>query len=353
MRAAKYMGEGRVVLDPSHAGQEPGEEEVRIRVAYSGICGTDLHVLHGHMDQRVTMPAVLGHEMSGRVESLGAAAARRSPKLKPGSPVTVMPLRWCGDCPTCRAGHQHICPQLDFIGIDTPGAMQELWNVPVHTVIPLPEDLDLAHAALIEPLAVAVHDVRRSRLGAGETAVVIGGGPIGQLISLVAQQAGASVVLAEPDAGRRRFAEEGGGRLVTVDPSAEDLAETVSAVTGGTGADVVFEVAGLPATALDAMRHARPRGRVVIVAIHPQPVPMDLHRMFWRELEVLGARVYEREDFEEAARLLAGGGIPAARLISDVVPLSEVPRAFARLSDSQAMKILVDVQGGKEHDAQL
>jgi 2-desacetyl-2-hydroxyethyl bacteriochlorophyllide A dehydrogenase len=215
--------------------------------------------------------------------------------------------------------------------------------VPASVVVPLPDGVSLKHAALVEPLAVASHDVRRSRLAAGETALVIGGGPIGQLIALVARETGAHVIVAEPNAQRREFARSNGA--VVVDPLNEDLAQVVEERTGGAGADVVFEVAGIAATALDATRHARTRGRVVMVAIHPQPVPIDLHRVFWRELELLGARVYEREDFDRAIALVAAGSVPADALISDVVPLERTLEAFESLTDARAMKVLVDVAG--------
>lgn len=339
MRAAKYIGGGRIEVGDAEA-IEPGAGEVRIRVAYNGICGTDLHIAQGHMDHRVPSPSPIGHEMSGVVEAVGAGV-----ELAVGAPVTVMPLDWCGDCPACAAGHQHICQNLVFVGIDSPGALQELWTVPASLVVPLPEGLALDHAALVEPLAVAVHDVRRSRLAAGETAVVIGGGPIGQLIAIVARATGAQVLLAEPDADRRAFAEAQGATVV--DPISGDLAALVQERTGGAGADVVFEVAGTRGTALDATSHAKVRGRVVFVAIHPEPVPVDLHRVFWRELEVLGARVYEREDFERAVDLLASGAVPADALITRVVQLDETQEAFDALLSAAAMKILVDVQGAR------
>lgn len=335
-RAAQYVGDKtiEVVTNESTA---PGAGEVQIRVAYCGICGTDLHILHGNMDHRVTTPQAIGHEMSGTIEAVGEGV-----ELTPGTNVTVMPLDWCGDCPACRAGHSHICQNLKFVGIETTGAMQELWTVPASLVIPLPDSLSLQHGALIEPLAVAAHDVRRARLTAGETALVIGGGPIGQLIALVAAQTGASVILAEPNEERRNFAARHGA--LTVDPISEDLSAIVQQETGGAGADVVFEVAGLAATALDATAHARTRGRVVMVAIHPQPVPLDLHRIFWRELEIIGARVYEREDFERAIALLNAGAIPADELISSTVSLADTAEAFATLEAGGALKVLIDVQ---------
>ena len=119
MRAACYIG-GRTLEVIAKEPGEPGDGEVAIDVAYTGICGTDLHILHGAMDARVTLPAVLGHEMSGTIAAIGNGVSGRSI----GERVTVMPLAPCGDCPACRAGHTHICHNLDFLGIDSPGSMR-------------------------------------------------------------------------------------------------------------------------------------------------------------------------------------------------------------------------------------
>jgi 2-desacetyl-2-hydroxyethyl bacteriochlorophyllide A dehydrogenase len=278
--------------------------------------------------------------MSGRVAALGEGVSSWSV----GDAVTVMPLDWDGTCPACLAGHQHICQDLDFVGIDSPGALQERWNVRADLVVPVPDGLSLAHAALVEPVAVAVHDVRRSELAAGDRVVVLGGGPIGVLIALVARESGAEVLLSEPDPGRRATVE--GFGILAADPVVEDLAARVVEWTGGAGADVVFEVSGAAAAALAATGLARVRGTVVVVAIHPQPVPVDLQRVFWRELRLLGARVYERADFERAVQLLASGVIPADELITEVVSLDRVAEAFATLEGGAAMKVLVDVAGG-------
>ncbi|MBZ5740975.1 zinc-dependent alcohol dehydrogenase [Nocardioides mangrovi] len=316
----------------------PGPGEVQIAVAYAGICGTDLHVFHGDMDARVATPAVIGHEMSGLVAAVGAGVGG----WDVGDAVTVMPLVWDGTCPACRAGHQHVCQHLDFVGIDSPGALQGRWNVRADLLVGLPAGLSLRHAALVEPVAVAVHDVRRSELAAGDRAVVLGGGPIGVLIAVVARDAGAEVLVVEPDPGRRAMIE--GFGLRAVDPGETDLVGVVESWTGGAGADVVFEVSGAAAAVLSATAVAKVRGTVVVVAIHPQPKPVDLQRVFWRELRLLGARVYERTDFERAVELLASGVVPADAVISEVVPLTAVADAFTALESGRAMKILVDCQ---------
>ncbi|MFI8534894.1 zinc-binding dehydrogenase [Streptomyces aquilus] len=315
----------------------PGPGEVELAPAYVGICGTDLHIFHGDMDARVAAPAVLGHEMSGRIVRVGAGVEGWAP----GDAVTVMPLRWDDTCPACRAGHQHVCQHLDFIGIDSPGAMQQRWTVPAATLIRLPGSLPLDRAALVEPTAVAVHDVGRARVVAGEKVVVVGGGPVGILIALVARAAGAEVRVVELSAHRRLLAGELG--LTTWDPAADDIGALVAAWTQDAGADVAFEVSGAAGGVDTAVDVLGVRGRLCLVAIHPRPREVNLHRFFWRELTLVGARLYDRSDFENAVALVADGTIPADRLISKVVPLTQAPAAFEALEGGgDVMKILVD-----------
>ncbi len=338
MLAAQYLGDGRVEAS-SYEPTPPGPGEVQIAVAYTGLCGTDLHILHGNMDARVTTPLVFGHEMSGTVAAVGTGVT----EWKAGDPVTVMPLDWDGTCPACLAGNTHICQNLNFIGIDTPGSLQALWNVPERTVVRLPEGLRLDHAALVEPVAVAVHDVRRAELAPGQKAVVIGGGPIGVLIASVAREFGGEVAVIELDANRRAQIESMG--FETLDPRETDQVAWVEEWTGGAGADVVFEVSGAAAAVLGATALAKVRGTIVVVAIHPTPREINLQRVFWRELSILGARVYQRQDFETAVELVARGVIPSDVLITSIVPLSATQDAFADLEAGRAMKILVDVAG--------
>ena len=339
MRSACYVGERTLELFDLEP-RDPGEGEVTIDVAYTGICGTDLHILHGAMDARVTLPAVLGHEMSGTISALGDDVTEWSV----GDRVTVMPLRWCGDCPACRAGCSHICHNLDFIGIDSPGSMQASWNVPQEVLVRLPASLSLEHAALAEPTAVAVHDVRRANLQEGERALVVGGGPIGLLVAAVARQRGADVVVAELSESRRELADKVG--LQVVDPAAVDMPAFIAGWSDGAGVDVAFEVSGAAAGVQTAIQSLAVRGRLVCVAIHATPPPVDLFRVFWRELTLIGARVYERADFTEAVRLLEVGAVPAAALITRVEPLERAAAAFAELETGRAMKVLINCDDG-------
>jgi 2-desacetyl-2-hydroxyethyl bacteriochlorophyllide A dehydrogenase len=314
----------------------PGPGQAQLKVSHCGICGTDLHIYHGVMDQRVTFPQIMGHEVSGTVSAIGQGVEGFSI----GDPVAVMPLDPCGNCPACEAGHSHICQNLKFLGIDTPGAFQSYWTVPAHTLHRLPDNLSLAHGAMIEPLAVACHDVRLGEVKDGEYVVVLGGGPIGILIALVAKQAGARVLVSEINPFRLELAQQLG--LDSINPLENDLSTYVTKQTNNAGADVVFEVTATAAAAEVMTQLPRTRGRIVIVGIFGQPAPIDLFRFFWRELKLLGARVYEHQDFEYAIQLAAAGAIPLDQIITDVHPLSELQAGFQQMeSGGQVMKILL------------
>jgi (R,R)-butanediol dehydrogenase/meso-butanediol dehydrogenase/diacetyl reductase len=339
MSAVYYEGGGRFTVRPGEI-VEPGPGEARLRVAYAGICGTDVHIAHGAMDARIAAPQVIGHEMSGVVEALGADVDG----VAVGDHVVVRPLDARGETPADR-GISHICRKLKFLGIDTPGAFQESWTVPAFTLHKLPADLDLRLAALVEPVAIAVHDVRRGQVREGDEVVVIGAGPIGLLVALVARAAGARVTLTEINPSRQALARELG--FDVLDPAAVDLAAEVDARTGGAGADVVFEVSGSQAGAEAMTKLAGLRGRVVVVAIFAGDAPkVNLFDLFWKELTITGARVYEPADYDEAIALVAGGSLPLERLITAVEPLQNVPALLASLGggDATEVKVLVDCQ---------
>lgn len=344
-RRVSYVAAGTLTVEDAKTAPPPAGH-VRIDVAYTGICGTDLHIYHGAMDSRVNPPGVIGHEMSGRVAETGPGVTG----WQPGDHVTVMPLAPCGQCPACRAGHSHICHRLVFIGIDADGSLQSSWTVPADTLVRLPGDLRLDHAALVEPTAVAVHDVRRAALEPGEKALVVGGGPIGLLIAVVARRSGGDVLLVEPDPYRRSVAESLG--LTALPPGTDDFTQTLDRWSDGAGAAVAFEVSGAAAGVTTAVDSLATRGRLVQVAIHPQPRQVSLHRIFWRELTVVGARLYDRSDFETAVGLIAGGDIPAETLISRIEPLDRVVRAFEALEAGDGvMKVLIDCRSAETGDA--
>ena len=337
MHAVHYTGNRTFTVGPGTV-VRPGSSEVRLDVAYAGICGTDVHIFHGAMDRRVQTPCIIGHEMAGTVAEVGPGVSGLAHKDK----VVVRPLDSRGETPADR-GYGHICRHLKFMGIDSPGAFQSSWTVPAFAVHKLPPEVDLQTGALAEPLAVACHDVRLAAIRPGELAVVIGGGPIGLLVALVARQAGARVVLAEVGAFRLEFARSLG--FEAWNPTAMDLPAHIREISGGSGADIVFEVSGARSAVLGMTDLLALRGRVILVAIHPQPVEVNLFQFFWKELRLAGARVYEREDYEEAIRLMAAGALPLAQLITAVRPLTELPAVMAELeTNPRAVKVLLDCQ---------
>ncbi len=335
IQAAYYTGNKTFSIE-TKSSIDPGDDEVEINVAFCGICGTDLHVYLGHMDARIGDHRVIGHEMSGVVNAVGKNVSN----VAVGDHVVVRPLDACGQCAACERGHQHICQNLDFLGLDTDGAFQEKWTVPSHTLHKLPTSLPLEHAALIEPTAVACHDVKRGRVQSGDDVLVIGGGPIGMLVAMAAKQAGGNVTVSEINTHRLAMAEKLG--IGTLNPSEVDAAKTVLENTNGKGADVVFEVSGTQ-PGVDLMTAAvATRGRIVMVAIHATKPEVDLFQFFWKEIEMLGARVYEPEDYDEAIKLVASGDIDAKTLITGIQSLSEIGDAFAELSSNPtAMKTLI------------
>jgi len=339
MKAAYYHGD-RTIRVGMCAVRPPGPDEVRISVTYCGICGTDLHIYQGHLDRRVAMPHVMGHELSGEIAEIGSNVKG----WQTGDRVVVRPLDPCGHCAACQAGHSHICYNLRFLGIDTSGAFQGSWTVPAHTVHRLPDSVPLDEAALVEPLAVACHDVGMGEVKLKDEVVVIGGGPIGLLNALVAQQVGGRVVVSEVNPFRVSLARELG--LEVINPLETDLEAFVAQRTGGVGADVVFEVSGSAAGAAMMTKLARTRARIVIVANFLPAPTVDLYRVFWRELRICGARVYQAQDFEKAIELMANKALPVHRLISARRPLEDLPWAFSQMeSGGDVMKILIDASG--------
>ncbi|MGM9509160.1 zinc-dependent alcohol dehydrogenase [Larkinella sp. GY13] len=334
MKALHFTGNKTFDLqEVDHQSVLPGE--VRLKVAYCGICGTDVHIYHGAMAQRLSLPQVIGHEVSGEIDAVGEGVTG----WQPGDRVTVRPLKPGTEMPVDN-GVRHIGQNLKFIGIDTPGGMQQYWNVPAYTLHRLPDQLPLPIGALIEPLAVACHDVRLGDVKPGENVVIIGGGPIGMLVALVAQQKGANVLISEVNPTRLQLAES--LKLATVNPKETDLVARVEEFTGGAMADVVFEVSGVQAGVTAMTSLARVRGRIVMVAIHAEPKAVDLFRFFWRELKLIGARVYEPEDFEEAIALAASGLLPLDALITQVSPLADAQAVFETIDNNPAgMKYLL------------
>ena len=335
MRAAFYQG-ARTFTTGEMEKPAPGRDEALLRVRRVGICGTDLHIFQGHLDHRVPKGGVIGHETFGQVVEAPGTSGFTS-----GDRVVVEPVVCCGACRACRMGASYLCYQLKVLGVDLPGGMREYWAVSASRLLRVPDSISDDHAALIEPLAVAVHDVNRAEVKRGDAVLVFGGGPIGTLIALVARHRGARVAVAEVNPFRLDILEAFG--LERVGPGT-DVVKWTDQWTDGTGVDVAFEVTGNPLAARTVADVVRVWGTVSIVAIHAEPVPVNLYQMFARELVMHGSRLYARADWEEAIRLVGSGAVPVGPLVSRRIPLESLQRGMEEaLGGGPVMKVLVEV----------
>jgi (R,R)-butanediol dehydrogenase/meso-butanediol dehydrogenase/diacetyl reductase len=336
MKAVSYQGKD-VVAVVDRPVPQPAEDKVLIKVAYAGICGSDLSIVAGK-HPRATPPLVMGHEFSGTI-----AAMPQAPQsdLRIGDRVTVYPLLSCGKCYVCLMGLPHVCRDLKLIGIDTDGALAEYVLAAEDAVIRMPEELSDEEGALIEPLAVCIHAAHMSRLQVGDSVVVTGAGPIGLLMAMVARASGAAkVIVTEVAPSRIDVARELG--LTVLNAADENLVEQVLELTKGRGGDVVFEATGHPSVAPYLLKLVRIRGQIVQVGIFKRPVPIDLRALNFHEVDLIGSRVYTLEDFDRAIGLAAKGQVDLKPIITTVLPLDEGVNGFRVAANATSLKVIFE-----------
>jgi 2-desacetyl-2-hydroxyethyl bacteriochlorophyllide A dehydrogenase len=302
---------------------EPGPGEVRVRVAYSGICGSELSGFLGRSSIR-TPPLVFGHEMSGRIEALGDGVEG----LVVGQPVTANPLITCGTCPACTTGVEQRCPRRLLLGASLPGCNAELVVVPAASVLPVPDGLDLRQASLVEPAAFALHAVEAAGTSTASAAVVVGAGPIGLLIvqALIAAGSPAPLV-AELNPARAAMAERAGASVV-------DLAEA-------SGADLVFDAVGTEGTRQASFAALAPGGTLMLVGLHTDATSLPLNRAVRDELTVRGVFAYGRRHIEDALDGIEHGRLGLSEGLVEA-PLADGQRWYERLVDGDpASKVLL------------
>lgn len=338
MKAAIYRHAGCIELAEKPVPSR-GSNEILLRVTSVGICGTDLLILRGGMPDRAPPGRILGHEMVGVV-----VEGDDSPRIRRGGRVVVEPTVACGRCLACKRGFAHVCQNLRFLGIDADGALQEFWSVPADRVHSIASAVPDEHAALVEPLAVAVHDVRVATIKSGETVAIIGGGPIGLMIALLSRRNGARVIVLELNSYRVAYARKLG--FAVCDVSKEESQAAVESFTSGSGADVVFEVSGSESGACLMTALAGVGARLIAVGIQQRNTAVDLFQIFYRELTLHGVRAYTREDFAESIRLIEGGEIQLDGFVSRRFPLCDAQEAFSVSASAPMMKTLIDL--GKE-----
>ena len=312
----------------------PKEDEALIKVSYGGICGTDMMIYHG-LHPRAKAPLILGHEFSGVIVEVG-----ENQHVKKGDKVVVEPLLNCGKCAACLSGQMHVCENLRYIGIDKDGGFSEYTTIPIHRVRVLPESVTEKEGAMLEPLAVAVHTVRRSNLKVGDTVAILGAGPIGLLIGLIAQQAGAGkIFISDISTMRLQVAREMG--FEAIDAKDVDIAQVVKEYTNGVRADIVYEVAGNQFTADQMIDCIKFQGEIVVVSVYKKPPSIQLAAMHFREISLMTTRCYSPEDFTKAIELLAENKLNLDPLVSHVLPLEDIQAGFELMEKpDQSLKIL-------------
>ena len=351
MRAIRWHARNDVRLDRIPIPRPPGLGEVRIAVAWSGICGTDREEWrHGplfvpasgpHPLTGARAPITMGHEIAGHVVEVGAGVT----DLVPGTLVAVDPNLSCGQCWWCARHEVTLCPGYAALGLSADGGLAEQVVVHGRFCIPVDPAVDPATAALAEPLAVAVRAMRRGRLRLGESVAVFGGGMIGIACLVAARAAGASVVaVLDPVPGRRDLALRLGADAA-LDPVDPGSADAIRALTGGRGADLSVDAAGAPGVVPAALDVTRRGGRCVLVGLSSTPTTLDTVRVAACEQELIGviSHVWD-EDMAAAVALLERGALHADQVVAARISLEEtVAVGFEAVSrsDLPGVKILV------------
>ena len=340
MRAAVTRGRGVMEIADVPDPGEPGDGEVLVRTEAVGLCGSDFHYFHGDLGLE-RYPRVQGHEFAGVLEAVGPDCPAG---LRSGERVAVWPLTACGHCYPCRIGRRNVCSNISLVGIHRDGALQERLRVPADQVFPV-GDLDPALSALIEPVSIAVRAIVRARIGAGEKAVVLGAGPIGQAVACAAVDRGASVLLVDRVSSRVERGRAVGADFLVVDGDA-DLVAAGREWAGNEGPEVVFEATGVPELAQTAVQLVSQAGRVVVVGLSANDAPLRVGDLAFKEIDVLGVSCCNGEEFAEAVALVARRGDALAGLVTHEFSLDETPVAidYAMRHPAEVMKAMIRLE---------
>ncbi|EXM19361.1 hypothetical protein V3481_017785 [Fusarium oxysporum f. sp. vasinfectum] len=352
MRAARYYGikDIRVEQVPEPLVQ-PGQ--VKVAPKFVGICGTDLHEYLGgpnfcptkpHPLTSESIPVTLGHEFSGIISEVGPDVTG----FEVGQPCAVQPTLFCGHCAACHTSAENVCHTGGFLGLSGGGGgLSESVCVNATHVFALPKDLPLEIGALVEPLSVAWHAMSAApEINEKSKVTILGGGPIGLAMILCLKAKGVSeIIVSEVAASRQEFARQFGATKV-VNPIKEDLNEVVLGLTGGLGADVVFDCAGVPASVKGACEVVRTRGTVVNIAIWEKEIPFNPNWLTFKESAYKSVLGYQREDFQAVIDNLASGAIKPSQMITRKIKMENIVEdginALITDKDNQ-VKILVDI----------
>jgi L-gulonate 5-dehydrogenase len=323
----------------------PGPGEVIVRSEAVGICGSDYHFLLGELSAAAgggssPFPKIQGHEVAGTIEALGSGCRA---ELDLGARVALYPLHACGHCYPCSVGRPNTCDNFTLIGIHLDGGLQQRLRIPQEQVFPIATD-DSAVAAMAEPVSIAVRAVHRGRIEAGEHVVVLGAGPIGQCVCLLARERGAEVLVVDLQERRLALSRDMGAEgLVWTDASA-----VVSAArdwAGALGPPVVVDATGAAAAVRAMVEMVASAGRAVQVGMSNEEVPIRIGSLTEKELDLLGVSCCGGGEFAEAVAAVERNAGTVARLISHEFPLERAPEAieFAIEHPAEVMKVVIRV----------
>src|SRR5215472_223251 len=347
MRAALYFGRQDLRL-MEVAEPEPGPGEVKLRVRYNGICGSDLlEYFDGPVTTRnaphpltgVHNPVIMGHELCGEVLGLGAGVA----DLEIGTLVAVEPVETCGHCLYCGLGQYNHCPELAIQGYNRGGGLAEYTVVKRRMAHPLPSGVTALQGALIEPLAIAWHTANRCAVEAGQVVAIHGAGPIGAGVFLTLRRRGVEAIIVDPSPTRRAALARLGARMV-LDPTACDVVAAIRDLTEGRGAHASIDAAG-GAKAFAAMLHGtRIDGTAVVVAIHHEPVVIPPFDLLMPEVHLTGVALSVNA-FPAVIEEMARGSYPLEGWVETIPFDAIIEQGIERLRRQQGMKIVVDLAG--------
>jgi 2-desacetyl-2-hydroxyethyl bacteriochlorophyllide A dehydrogenase len=316
---------------------EVAPRSARVRLRRAGVCGTDLHIFEGTQPY-FTYPRVIGHELSGEVESVGAGG-----RFQVGQRVTIIPYLSCGTCVACRRGKTNCCQKLNVLGVHSDGGMADFLSVPDDNLIDA-SGVSLDDAAMVEFLAIGAHAVRRGEIASGQKVLVVGAGPIGIAVAIFAKARGAEATTLDMRADRLQFCAEiiGVDHVVSADA---DAREALAALTSGDFFDCVFDCTGA-AKAMDAgFLYVAHGGAYVLVSIVLGPISFDDPEFHKRETTLLGSRNATRADFDAVFAMLRAGKIPTAKLNTHRASLDEAAAAFPHWLQpaSGVVKALIEI----------
>ena len=320
---------------------EAGEGQVLVRIHIIGICGSDIHVYHGK-HPFTKYPVTQGHEVSGEIMALGKDVK----DFTIGQKVTIEPQEYCGKCYPCTHGKYNLCEELKVMGFQTTGTASHYFAVDASKVTPIPENMGYEEGAMIEPLAVAVHAVRRAGDVAGLKIAVIGAGPIGNLVAQTAKGMGAAqVMVTDVSDYRLKLAKECGADFV-VNTKDKEFGAAMLESFGIDKADIIYDCAGNDITINQAIRCARKGSTIILVAVFADMAKADLAVLNDHELDMNTTMMYRHEDYVKAIEMVEDGKIFLRPLMSRVFPFDQFKQAYEYIDANRetAMKILIDVQ---------